>query len=217
MILTGNYMSANQSTATSVVVVGSEITSYVAAPQYAFPLNIAGNSASITIVQPVGTVSGSVTQNGVTLENTSSGVGDFVVGGTLGLIGMPALPLQSYLEYKPGFSLSAVAVVMAPTGEYDRNEIFNLGTNRWAFRAAFPMSYTVGKSFADPELMTFELKPTITFFTTNDAPFGAEQQDQDPYFELEGHITRNLNSALWVSFDANYQYGSETTTNGDQR
>ena len=62
--------------------------------------------------------------------------------------------------------------------------------------------------------MTFELKPTITFFTTNDAPFGAEQQDQDPYFELEGHITRNLNSALWVSFDANYQYGSETTTNG---
>ena len=103
--------------------VGSEITSYVAAPQYAFPLTIAGNSASITIVQPVGTVSGSVNQNGVTLENTRQRVGDFVVGGTLGLIGMPALSLQSYLEYKPGFSLSAVAVAMAPTGDYDRAEI----------------------------------------------------------------------------------------------
>jgi hypothetical protein len=193
---------------------GSEITSYVAAPQYVFPLTIAGNSASIFFVQPVGTVSGSVNQGGVELKNTSSGVGDFTFGGMLGLIGMPALPLQSYLAYKPGFSLAAVAVGMAPTGDYDRTQIFNLGTNRWAFRAAFPMSYTVGQSFADPELMTFELKPAITFFTTNDAPFGAERQTQDPYFELEGHITRNLNSALWVSADANFQYGSETATNG---
>ena len=31
---------------------------------------------------------------------------------------------------------------------------------------------------------------------------------------VEGHITRNLNQAFWVSLDALYLYGGETTTDG---
>ncbi len=54
----------------------------------------------------------------------------------------------------------------------------------------------------------------LRFFTTNESPFGADEQTQDPFIELEGHITRNLNSALWVSADMIYQYGSETATDG---
>ncbi len=209
-----NYTSANQAADNGVIVVGSEITSYVGGPEYTIPLEIAGNSAAIFMVQPVGTISGRVNIGGVELSNSSSGVGDFALGSFIGLIGMPALAPQDYVAYKPGFSLAALAVAMAPTGDYDRNQAFNLGTNRWAFRAGLPMSYNIGTSFVDPELTTFELKPTVTFYTTNDAPFGADWQTQDPLIELEGHITRNLNSTLWVSADAIYQYGSETSTNG---
>jgi hypothetical protein len=62
--------------------------------------------------------------------------------------------------------------------------------------------------------MTFELTLSLTFFTTNNAPYGAQWQTQDPLFQLEGRITRNLNSAVWISIDGNYVYGARTFTNG---
>jgi hypothetical protein len=214
ILLIGSYTSANQTTANGPVVVGSDISSNVTAVEYVFPFSIAGKFATIFGVLPVGTISGSVDSGGSTIANGSGGLGDLVVGGTLGLIGMPALPPEKYVALKPGYSLAALAVVMAPTGEYDPAKIFNLGTNRWTFRVGFPMYYALGKSYVDPRLTTFELKPTLTFYTANDDPYGAERQTQDPFLELEGHVTRNLNGKFWIAADAIYQYGSGTSTDG---
>jgi hypothetical protein len=214
ILLIGTYTSANQTTPNAPVGVGSDISSNVTAIQYVVPLNLSGRSAAIFPVLPIGTISGSVESGGTTVANGSSGLGDFVVGGFVGLVGMPALPPEKYVAYEPGFSLAALAVVMAPTGEYDPTKIFNLGTNRWTFRAGLPMYYALGQSYVDPHLTTFELKPTLTFYTANDDPYGADRQTQDPLFELEGHVTRNLNSKFWVAADAMYQYGSGTSTDG---
>lgn len=178
------------------------------------PFSVAGNAASAFVVVPAGSVHGSVEAGGVYKANGSGGVGDSAAGILVGLIGMPALPLKDYLAYKPGFSMALVTTVSAPTGAYDRTRLFNFGSNRWAFRTAIPIVYTLGQSFADPELMTFELKPTLTFYTTNSAPYGAKWQTQDPLFELEAHVTRNLTSALWVSADAIYYNGGRTKTDG---
>ncbi len=76
------------------------------------------------------------------------------------------------------------------------------------------MTWYLGRSFIDPRLMTFELLPTVTFYTRNDDPKGADTVAQKPIVRLEGHITRNLTKALWVSFDATPVYGGETTTDG---
>jgi len=214
VLLIGTYMSANQATPTGLVVVGSGISSNVTAVQYVVPLTLFGRSASIFPVLPIGTITGSVESGGTTVSNGSSGLGDLVVGGFMGLVGMPALSPEKYVAHTPGFSLAALAVVMAPTGEYNATRIFNFGTNRWTFRAGFPMSYTLGQSFVDPHLTTFELKPTMTFYTANDAPYGADRQAQDPLFELEGHVTRNLNGKFWIAADAMYQHGSGTSTDG---
>jgi hypothetical protein len=214
VLFMANYTSANQTTPNAPVVVGSEISSTATAIQYVVPLNIAGKSAAVFPVLPIGTFTGSVESAGTTLANGSSGIGDFVVGGFVGLVGMPASPLEKYAALTPGFSLAALAVVMAPTGAYDHTQIFNFGTNRWTFRAGLPMYYALGQSYVDPHLTTFELKPTLTFYTANDEPYGADRQTQDPLFELEGHVTRNLSSTFWLSGDAIYQYGARTFTNG---
>ena len=214
LLLIDNCASANQAIPDAPVVVGSDISSNVVAVEYASSFNIAGNLATVFVALPIGTLSGSVNIGGSTISNGSSGIGDIVVGGVMGLIGMPALSPEKYVAYKPGYSLAALALFMAPTGEYDPTKIFNLGTNRWAFRVGFPMYYALGQSYVDPHLTTFELKPTLTFYTANDDPYGADRQTQDPLLELEGHITRNLNSKFWVSADTMYQYGSGTSTNG---
>ncbi|MFN9988875.1 MAG: transporter [Cyanobacteriota bacterium] len=214
LILTNYAIQANQSPDEDLVLLNSNVTTYLSVPQYAHPLKVFGNFGSLFLAQPAGYVSGRVKIGQQTFANTSSGFGDTAFGAMVGLVGMPALPVDQYIAYKPGFSLSAVATAVAPTGEYDQINIFNLGTNRWMFRAALPMSYSLGTSFLDPSLTTFEVMPAVTFATTNNEPFGADKQTQDPLYQVEVHITRNLNSRLWVSADAAYFYGAKTFTNG---
>lgn len=213
VVFANAFVSANQAPNDNIVVVNSDIDSFVSVPLYAHPFTIAGNVASVFLAQPVGTVDGNVSIGGQMSSNTSSGLGDTAFGAMVGLIGMPALPVEDYLAYKPGFSLSAVAAASAPTGAYDENDIFNLGQNRWLFRASLPMSYSIGKSFADPKLTTFELVPALTFFTANNDPYGAQKQTQKPLFQVEAHVTRNLSSKVWIAADAGYSYGAEGSTN----
>lgn len=214
VVVASVFVDANQHPNNGPVVVNSDITSFVSVPIYAHPLTIAGNVASLFVAQPVGTVEGSVNIGGSTISNKSSGLGDFAFGAMVGLIGMPALPIKDYIAYQPGFSLSAVAAASAPTGKYDQAKIFNLGQNRWLFRASLPMIYSIGSSFADPRLTTFELVPAMTFYTDNDEPFGAKKQTQKPLFQAEAHITHSLNSRTWVAADAGYFRGAEGSTNG---
>jgi hypothetical protein len=208
------YVDANQTPNNGPVVVDSSISSLVALPLYAHPLEISGNVASLFVAQPVGIVDGSVDIDGQVTSNASSGLGDFAFGIMIGLVGMPALSVEDYLAYKPGFSLSTVFAVSTPTGDYNQDEIFNLGQNRWLFRASLPMVFAFGESFADPHLTTFELTPAVTLFGDNDEPFGADKQTQEPLYQLEAHLTRSLNSKTWVSVDAGYFYGAEGSTNG---
>jgi hypothetical protein len=72
----------------------------------------------------------------------------------------------------------------------------------------------MGRSYIDPRLTTFELVPSITFFTDNDETDGSASVGQAPLFRLEGHATHNLNPRLWVSLDGLYNYGAATTTDG---
>jgi len=53
-------------------------------------------------------------------------------------------------------------------------------------------------------------------FTTNDdyRVGGASSLSQDPLFIVEGHASRNLTPALWVSADAYYNVGGETSIDG---
>ena len=185
-VLASAFVDANQTPNDGPVVVDSDVASVVSLYLYAHPLTIAGNVASVFVAAPVGLVDGSVDTGGQSISNTSGGFGDLAFGTMIGLVGMPALPMEQYITHKPGFSLATVAAASAPTGSYDETEIFNLGQNRWLFRVSLPMVYAIGKSFADPKLTTFELTPAVSFFTANNDPYGAQKQTQKPLFQVEG-------------------------------
>ena len=53
-------------------------------------------------------------------------------------------------------------------------------------------------------------------FTTNTdyRVGGASSLSQNPPFIVEGHASRNLTAALWVSADAYYNVGGETSIDG---
>jgi hypothetical protein len=183
--------------------------------QFTQTINVAGQQAGLFAVFPLGELSVDFNLRGGTRTATSTGTGDLVLGGVFGLVGSPALSLPDYLAYDPGASLGVLAKVGLPTGTYDPDQLVNLGGNRVWGQFGLPMGYVLGTSYLDPELTTFELLPSVIVYGDNNDPFGpATSTGQDPLWLVEAHITRNLSRAFWVSLDAVYMYGGETSTNG---
>src|SRR5262249_24804633 len=163
---------------------------------------------------PFGRVKGSVNRASGTESASVSGLGDATVGAMLGLVGAPALAAKEYDQHQPGFTLGALGKITIPTSEYDSSRPISLGANRWALQLGAPIVQYFGKSLLDPSLASLELTPSVTFFTSNNDPHNANTRTQDPLAKLEGHITRNVGPAFWVSLDALYSRGGETTTDG---
>ena len=77
--------------------------------------------------------------------------------------------------------------------------------------------YYAGDSYFDSELTTIELTPSVDFFGDNSDPIVGNEIEQKALFQFEGHITRNLSSAIWVSFDATYVDGGTLKIDGVAR
>lgn len=187
----------------------------VVTPSYGHTFDLFGNVGAVLIGLPVGNVTfeslGGIVDTGIAQ-------GDLVVGGVVGLVGMPSLsPIEYATQYKPGFQAAAAAKLFLPTGDYDPNRSVNLGLNRWSFQASLPMAYVLGDSMLDPELMTFEVRPVVHIFGDNDDPFvgfNADVSSTAPIFGVEGHITRNFGSSIWAGLDGYYETGGETSRDG---
>lgn len=214
LALYGYLLDGNRLVDPSVVIQGAEIEIDLAVLQYSRAFEIKGNQAGIYGIVSAGQVDGSVDLGTMTLADSNSGFGDIQIGATFGVIGSPSLSLEEYVKYKPSFSLGILTLFTLPTGQYDESHALNLGTNRWAAQLGTVLLWYQGDTLLDPRLRTFELVPSVTFYGDNDDPFGANNSEQSAMFKLEGHITQNINQAMFLSADAFYTYGGETTSDG---
>lgn len=215
----GISIDGNASLDPATAVRNADLSVDVVAFQFTQSVRTGSSASGLFVIVPVGEVEGNLTVDRplrppVDVSGKSSGLGDVQFGGVFGLVGSPALDIPAYLRHTPGFALGALVKVTAPTGRYDGTRAINLGANRWAFQVGAPLGYVVGTSMLDPRLTTLELLPSVTFFTANDDLPGADRKSQAAIFKLEGHVTHNLNKALWVGIDALYTVGGGTTTDG---
>jgi hypothetical protein len=190
---------------------GSETRSDVVVLRYARTFDLAGRQFTPFAILPMGRLE--VTQ-GSGAGTESSGGGDAQIGGTLGLVGAPALNADSYAAYRPALTMSLLGRIYFPTGAYSRDQPVNLGANRFSYQVGLPTTFMFGQSFRDARLTTLEVLPTVTFYGANDAPFGADKRTQAPLFSMEAHATRNLTPRIWVSADLLYRNGGESRTDG---
>lgn len=210
----GISLEGNQSLASGAVFRGGDLDLNVGVLQYSRSFELFGALAGGMAIVPFGNVSGQIVGGPLPLQADSSGLGDIELGTVVTLFGMPPLVLEEYVAFDPSLVVSLVARASLPTGTYDPNKAVNLGANRWSFQFGLPVTYYRGSSLLDERLTTFEVLPSVTFFTGNNDAFGGGRLEQDPIFTVEAHITQNVNKALWVSIDSLYTYGGETKTNG---
>ena len=158
----GIFTRGNQIADPSAPVQGASVDAYLSVLQYEQAFDVGGKQLQAFAMLPFGEESGTApTRGGGKVSVTNSGLADAQVAAMLGLIGAPALSSKEYAEYRPGFSLGALANLYMPTGEYDPAKPLNLGTNRWALQLGAPMVQYLGGSLLDPSLTSFEFTPSI--------------------------------------------------------
>ena len=210
----GLFSRGNQTPDAGTVLRGTQVKTDVGVLMYIRTLELAGQQTALFATLPFGRVSADFDLTRQTVERSSSGTADFQLGGVFGLVGSPNLAAQNYGQFKPGFALGALAMLSLPTGSYDRNQALNMGAKRWNLRLGLPITHYIGRSLVDDRLTTIELQPSLTIFGTNDEPYNAQSRKQAPLFKLESHIAQNFAAGQWVSIDALYSHGGETTTDG---
>ena len=150
----------NQADDPAIVTPGSVIDTRLAVFRYAQYFAAGQMAGSAFAILPTGKVSGTI---GGKPGGTSSGIGDAQIGALLGLIGYPALSSDDYPAYQPGFSVSALVKLSAPTGAYYSTQQINLGANRWSLRIGPVISYSFGENFLDPGLTPSNCNPRSLF------------------------------------------------------
>jgi Putative MetA-pathway of phenol degradation len=214
-VLSFTYMnlSTNLNFSQSLLIKNSSLELNIYVPTYQRYFSIGGRLSEVTFSPIVGSLSGTATvASRVFNSPLESGFFDPYIGFRIGLVGAPALKPAEFMKHKQGFQLYALAGVYLPLGAYKSGRPVNLGTNRWATRLGAPMVMPFGNPARPVDL---EVVPSVTLFSTNDAPFGAAmRREQQPLLQIENHLSYNVLKKLWGSLDLRYQYGGQTTTDG---
>ena len=174
---------------------------------YVRSFDFAGQSAKFDVIVPASSFVASGLVDGLPREREMSGLGDPRFRVSVNLIGAPALSVKDFANYRQDLIVGVSLQVSAPFGQYDSSKLLNLGNNRWSFKPELGISKAVGP-------WTFELAPSVTFFSDNTDFFGGNTFAQAPFYAVQGHILYTFPSGAWASLDGIYFSGGHTTLNG---
>jgi len=212
MRLDGN---TNPTDPAHVVYPNADIEAFLFMTAYARHFSLFGRSAMAAGSLTFGDVGANLTGvPGVGATSQSArGFGDPIGEFSINLIGAPKLPsFYAMLNYEPRFTMDISGILSFPVGEYSSARAVNLGTNRWWGRVALPMMLRIGP-YVRGQRTSLEVIPSGYFFATN-GDVGGQDLDNDPLFQLEAHLTRDLARKLFASIDMVYRYGAQAAMDG---
>ena len=192
----------------AVPITGAESTASVAVVSYYHSLDLLGRTANFLIALPYGSGDFRGTVADVPKNADRSGFLDTYARFSVNLIGGPAMQPAEFLKWKQTVLLGASLEIVAPTGQYDPTRVINWGSNRWGFKTELGYSERFGEWVLDAY-------GAVWFYTTNSQYFpGMRSQSEDPVGTVEAHLSYNFQPRLWVSLDANYWWGGQTSLDG---
>jgi Putative MetA-pathway of phenol degradation len=174
---------------------------------YVRSFDVGGQSAKFDVIVPASSFSARGIVNGQPREREISGLGDPRFRVSFNLFGAPALSVKNFANYKQDLIVGVSLQVSVPLGQYDDSKLINLGSNRWSFKPELGISKAWGP-------WTFELAPSVTFFSNNTDFVGGNTFAQAPFYAVQGHILYTFQSGVWMALDGVYFAGGRTALNG---
>lgn len=148
------------------------------------------------IISPSGDIPG---------ERVMSGIADVGFAFTINLIGAPTMNLEDFQEVRnnPRQILGASLKIIIPTGKYEEDRLFNIGTNRWSIKPELGYIIPLEKKWL------LELILGMWIFTDNNEFIG-QTRKQDPILASQIHLVRRIQPGFWVAFNANFFWGGRS-------
>ena len=174
---------------------------------YVRSFEVGGQSAKFDVIVPASSFAAQGLVNGQPRERDMSGLGDPRFRVSVNLFGAPALSVKQYAGYQQDLIVGLSLQVSVPFGQYDDSKLLNFGNNRWSFRPELGISKAWGP-------WTFEVAPSVTFFSDNTDFFGGNTFAQAPIYAVQGHILYTFQSGIWMALDGLYFAGGRTALNG---
>ena len=204
---------ANPFDPSNSIIPGSDFSATMSMAGYAKMLPLGKRSGMVSLLVPMGRLSGDVSLGGLDYSATARGFGDPMLQVSVNVIGPKAIMnIPDVLRYKPGFSVDIVGSLAFPIGAYDNTSPVNIGQNRWYGRIGLPVVWQIGP-WIPGKRTTFEFLPAIWFFSDNN-DFVGMKMETAPMYQLEGHITRDFMERIWGSIDVISYSGGKATIDG---
>jgi hypothetical protein len=144
---------------------------------------------------------GEVTLSG----NQSSGIGDATLASTIWFVN----------NKENRFIFAYTPFLTIPTGQYDREGVINLGSNRWATKHEL----CIAKGFGDRTWL--ELSGYAQFYLNNDNALGPNNNkvtsSKEPTFGAEAHLSYDFTKEFFGSLDYIFTGGGRTTLDGKEQ
>jgi hypothetical protein len=170
-------------------------------------MDYGGRTAGISVILPYRYLNSSSGD----FRASNQGVSDVAFLWQINIFGGPALTTEQFRSFVPQPFSSFHLFVGTPLGKYEPANPLNPSSNRWTIFPTVNYSYTPDQGWT-----WLETYLSTKVFTTN-ADYrvgGGSSLAQKPLFLVEGHASRNIVPALWVSADAFYNLGGETSIDG---
>jgi hypothetical protein len=195
------------------VIPGANFEATTAMVGYAKMIPIAKRSAMVSLIVPMGRLSGEVSLDGVDYSATARGFGDPMLQVTVNVLNSKAImSIPDMLRYKPGFSVDIIGSLAIPIGEYDNTSPINIGQNRWYGRIGTPVVWNLGQ-WIPGKRTTFEMLPAVWFFSDN-TDFVGKTMSTEPMYQIEAHLTRDFMERVWGSLNVISYTGGKATIDG---
>jgi Putative MetA-pathway of phenol degradation len=204
---------ANPADPSMAIIPGAEFKSNMAMAGYAKMLPFGKRAGMVSLIVPMGNISGTANLNGIDYSKTARGFGDPMLQVSMNLVGPKAIMnIPDMLRYEPKFSLDVVGSLCIPIGNYESSSPINIGQNRWYGRIGAPVVWQLG-AWVPGKRTTLEFLPAIWLFGDN-TDFTGKTMSTEPMIQLEGHFTRDFMEKLWGSIDVISYTGGKATVDG---
>ena len=186
----------------------AKVQGFLVGVSHSFALK--GLTSQITVLAPYARANVTGDVNEVATEIDRSGFADLRVRLSVLFLNAPASTVKEIRSSTRKTILGASLNIVAPTGQFFRDKLINIGTNRWSFFPELALSQPIGKKWL------VDVYSGVWFFTDNTHFYpGNSVRSQEPMGAFQAHLSYNITPVFWLAVNSTYYVGGNSSINGE--